>query len=252
MPGREPPLSVLITAEHASNAVPSRWAELFDGSRDVLTTHRAWDPGSLPLARALAEALGAKLMTGRWTRLLVDLNRSEHHPKRFSAFSRTLTAAEREELTRAVWRPHWQAYAEFVRNAPGRVIHLACHSFTPVLDGKVRSTDIGLLHDPSRPDEDTFCRALQKALRARDPDRAVQRNRPYRGTSDGLGAWHRRMFDDSKLITLEIELNQRFAEGREAVAVRMAIVTAAVEAIDTLAGGDQRVPSIQNRSPAAS
>lgn len=233
MSGRGPPVSVLITAEHASNAIPSRWAGLFERDPGALKTHRAWDPGSVLLARALAEALGATLMVGRWSRLLVDLNRSEHHPRRFSEFTKGLSDAEREELTRAIWRPHWKAYADFVRGAPGRVVHLACHSFTPVLEGRARTTDIGVLHDPSRPDEDAFCKQLQKAVRRQAQDLAVHRNRPYKGTSDGIGAWHRRVFDDSKLITLEIELNQRFAEGAEAVRVRDAIVRAAVGSLQS-------------------
>lgn len=232
MPGEESPVSVLITAEHGSNAIPSRWTGLFERNPVVLGTHRAWDAGSLPLARALAGALDAKLMAGRWSRLLIDLNRSEHHPRRFSEFTKSLSRAERDELSEAIWRPHWKAYEEFVRDAPGRVVHLACHSFTPNLDGKVRTTDIGLLHDPSRPDEDAFCKRFQRAIRSRAPGLAVHRNRPYRGTSDGLGAWHRQRFDDSKLITLEIELNQRFASGPDAVQVRQVLVEALRRSLD--------------------
>lgn len=234
MPGRESPVSFLITAEHATNAIPSRWVGLFGDDPGVLETHRAWDPGSVKLARALAGRLDAPLMAGRWSRLLVDLNRSENHPRRFSEFSKGLSDAERGELVRAIWQPHWNDYAAFVEETPGRVIHLACHSFTPVLDGRTRSTDIGLLHDPSRPDEDAFCKRLQKAIKAALPELAVHRNRPYKGTSDGLGSWHRRHFDDSKLITLEIELNQRFASGPDAVRVREAVVLAVLRVVDGL------------------
>lgn len=226
MPGRKPPVSLLITAEHASSAIPSRWAALCEADRGVLDTHRGWDRGSLSLARALAGRLSAPLMKGQWSRLLVDLNRSHDHPRRFSEFSKRLDAAERAELTEAIWRPHWAAYADFVRYATGRVVHLACHSFTPILDGKQRSTDIGLLHDPSRHVEDAFCRRLQEAIRAELPELAVHRNRPYKGTSDGLGSWHRKRFDDDRLTTLEIELNQRFASGPDAVRVREAVVRA--------------------------
>lgn len=42
----------------------------------------------------------------------------------------------------------------------------------------------------------------------------------------GAHADHRARFDDSRLITLEIELNQRFAAGSEAVHARQALVLA--------------------------
>ncbi|MEE4331044.1 MAG: N-formylglutamate amidohydrolase [Wenzhouxiangella sp.] len=231
MPGPEPAVSLLITAEHARHAIPARWTQRFSAPPDVLRSHRGWDPGSLPLARALSRALKAELMTGRWSRLLVDLNRSEHHPRRFSEFARELSGHERDELTDTVWRPHWRTYAEFIQRAPGRVVHLACHSFTPELDGKIRPTDIGLLHDPARRAEDAFCRRLQSAIRARASGLDVHRNRPYRGTSDGIGSWHRKCFGEDKLISLEIELNQRFAAGPGAFRIREMMVQAVRESL---------------------
>lgn len=235
MPGPESAVSILITAEHASYAIPARWKDRFKASPDLLSSHRGWDRGSLPMARALSQAMNAELIPGRWSRLLVDLNRSEKHPRRFSEFSQALSIRERDTLTKTVWRPHWQTYADFVHRAPHRVVHLACHSFTPELDGQVRSTDIGLLHDPGRPDEDAFCKLLQSEIRARAPELAVHRNRPYRGTSDGIGSWHRRHFGDDRLITLEIELNQRFAAGPRAASIRE-MITEAVRAALTAFG----------------
>ncbi|MDX1625204.1 MAG: N-formylglutamate amidohydrolase [Wenzhouxiangellaceae bacterium] len=241
MPDREPPVpllrspSILVTAEHASNAVPREWQSLFDGHDQVLAGHRGWDPGTSALSERLADALDAPLLTGRWSRLLVDLNRSERHPRRFSEFTRGLADADRRALTDAYWQPHWNAYADALERSAGRLVHLACHSFTPVLDGKRRSTDVGLLHDPSRAAETRFCRELQRALQERLPDAKVHRNQPYRGTSDGIGAWHRRSTGEDRLVTVEIEVNQAWVGGRRWPALKTVVVEAVEQALESIA-----------------
>jgi predicted N-formylglutamate amidohydrolase len=205
-------ISWLVTAEHASNRVPERWRPLFAGHEDVLESHRGWDPGSLVMAQALAAGLGAPLLQGRVSRLLIDLNRSANHPGRFSAFSRNLPPADKAELIKRYWQPHWSDYRSRLDTLPGRIIHLACHSFTPILDGKTRATDIGLLYDPSRPSETRFCRALGEQIRLAFPDFRVHMNQPYRGVSNGLGQQHRRQYPDDRLISFELEINQRLLD----------------------------------------
>ena len=37
-----------------------------------------------------------------------------------------------------------------------QVLHVAVHSFTPVLHGERRNADVGLLYDPARPRERAF------------------------------------------------------------------------------------------------
>ncbi|MDT8410336.1 MAG: N-formylglutamate amidohydrolase [Wenzhouxiangellaceae bacterium] len=209
MPGREPPVSFLISAEHASNQVPKPWQHLFAGQRSVLDSHRGWDPGSGELARALAAALDAPLLEGRFTRLLIDLNRSAGHPRHFSEFTRGLPPAEKRELVERYWQPHWDCYGECLESLPGQIIHIACHSFSPVLDGRSRRTDIGLLYDPSRPLEAHYCRTLGTALREALPEFTIHMNQPYLGVSNGMGQQHRRLHDDRRLVTLELEINQR-------------------------------------------
>jgi predicted N-formylglutamate amidohydrolase len=212
MPAGKPPVSALISAEHASNAVPATYRSLFAGNETMLDSHHAWDPGSRNLARKIARVLNVPRLEGRVTRLLVDLNRSANHPRRLSAFSKVLPAADRIELIQRYWEPHWKAYADTVARMPGQVVHIACHSFTPVLDGKVRGTDIGLLFDPSRKREKAWCRQLQAAIQNQLPDLKVHMNQPYRGTSNGLGQQHRKVFNDRKLITLEIEVNTELVD----------------------------------------
>lgn len=208
MPPGQPDLSILITAEHASNAVPGEWARCFSRHSEVLQTHRAWDPGSNELADLLASQLSAPLLKGQATRLLIDLNRSIGHPRLFSEFSRSLHQSERDRLVRSLHTPHWQAFRENI-DQPGRWLHIACHSFTPVLDGNIRRTDIGLLYDPSRAPEREWCNDLAANLRTQFPALSIHANQPYRGTSNGLGQQHRRHFPPDKLMTMELEINTR-------------------------------------------
>jgi len=207
-----PEISWLVSAEHASNAVPARWQPLFEGDPAPLADHRGWDLGSAELARALAGKLDAPLLEGRITRLLIDLNRSANHPQRFPALAKSLPVADRELLIRDYWQPHWDHYRAHLDELPGQIVHIACHSFTPMLGGRARNTDIGLLYDPSRPAEAGFCRALGERLRAAFPGLRIHMNRPYRGVSNGMGQQHRRLYPESRLITLELEINQRLVE----------------------------------------
>ncbi len=206
MPGRTAPVRSLITAEHASRRVPGRWAHCFEGQDEVLATHRAWDPGSGRLARLIANRLDAPLMLGGMTRLLVDLNRPSDHRNCFSAYSEGLSPDERQELLASYHQPYWQRYRDHVAQS-GRCLHLACHSFTPVLDGQRRLTDIGVLFDPGRALEARWCHGLIQDLRLAFPELRVHANQPYRGTSSGLGQQHRAQFAEDKLWTAELEIN---------------------------------------------
>lgn len=89
------------------------------------------------------------------------------------------------------------------------MIHVASHSFTPVLDGAVRNADIGLLYDPARSGEVELCRRWQAQLRALAPNLKVRRNYPYAGKSDGFTAYLRRRFPAEVYIGIELEINQQ-------------------------------------------
>ncbi|RFF32712.1 N-formylglutamate amidohydrolase [Wenzhouxiangella sediminis] len=231
MPGSKPPVRVLITCEHASRRIPGRFAQFFAGSESKLTGHRGWDPGTAELGRALARRLDAPLLAGRASRLLIDLNRSASHPHRFSEFTRGLPPGERERIERDWWLPHWRAYREFVEGAAGRVVHIACHSFTPVLEGRERRVDIGLLYDPSRAPEKRLCRRLAAQISSRLPDLRVRMNVPYRGTANGLGQQHRRVFGPDRLVTIELEVNQALVDAEDWPGTKAGLVEAVAAAL---------------------
>jgi predicted N-formylglutamate amidohydrolase len=198
----------LFSCEHGGRELPPEYAPLFATAAEVLDSHRAWDPGSLEVCSALAGGLADAAYPATTTRLLVDLNRSLHHPKLFSEFTRGLPAAAREALVARWWRPWREAVADRIagwRSAGDAVRHFSVHSFTPVLDGRVRNADIGLLYDPARPSELEFCRALQALLAARDW--RVRLNYPYRGVTDGHTTALRRRFGEG-YAGIELEFNQ--------------------------------------------
>ncbi|HVS10859.1 MAG TPA: N-formylglutamate amidohydrolase [Planctomycetota bacterium] len=209
-PGRAG-LELLLTCEHGGHSVPARWRPLFRGQRRLLASHRGWDIGALRVARALARRLDVPLVASTTTRLLVDLNRSLGHRKLLSELTRGLPREERARLIERHWRPH---RAEVERRcersiaAGRRVLHVAVHSFTPVLDGQVREVDVGLLYDPARALERRIGRAMQRELARALPKLRVRRNQPYHGTSDGLTTHLRRRFDAGAYAGIELELNQ--------------------------------------------
>lgn len=205
-----------MTSEHGGNEVPADFAPLFHGSDHELRSHLGWDPGTLGLARELAGRLGADLLTSTVTRLLVDLNRSPHNPRVFSRLTRGLPLAERAGLLERFHRPHWNAAREAVLAGiarSGRALHLAVHSFTPVLDGVTRKPDLALLYDPARPGELALASAWARALRNTLPAMAVGRNAPYRGNADGLTTHLRRLYANREYLGIEIEVNQRHLGG---------------------------------------
>jgi predicted N-formylglutamate amidohydrolase len=90
------------------------------------------------------------------------------------------------------------------------VAHFSIHSFTPVLRGVVRTTDVGVLYDPRRAVEKRGALFLQGKLAARLPDLRIRRNYPYTGYSDGHTTALRKRFPESRYAGFEIEVSQKF------------------------------------------
>tara|TARA_R110002049_G_scaffold54538_8_gene151818 strand:+ start:4930 stop:5709 length:780 start_codon:yes stop_codon:yes gene_type:complete len=211
LPQRDSP-AIVITCEHGGNHIPMTYRALFEARRELLDSHRGYDAGALCMARALAAALAAPLLATTTSRLLADLNRSATHPSVHAAFVRELPRAQRLRIVDRHHRPYRERAERMMREAiarAGRVIHIACHSFTPRLHGRVRSADIGLLYDPARIGEKALCADWKEALAAAAPDLRVRRNYPYLGSNDGLTAWLRTRLGADAYVGIELELNQQ-------------------------------------------
>jgi predicted N-formylglutamate amidohydrolase len=207
---------LLFTCEHGGNRIPARYAPLFREHERALRSHRGYDAGALSYARALARAFGAPLVYSTTSRLLVELNRSPHHPAFFSSVTRSLPLAERERIVERYYRPYRNAVESHVSGAArhgGGVLHISCHSFTPHMNGIARAAEIGLLYDAARKEEADFCTAWQRTIARFEPQWRVRRNYPYRGNADGLTTYLRSRFRGEVYRGIEIEVNQKFPLG---------------------------------------
>jgi predicted N-formylglutamate amidohydrolase len=208
----------LISCEHASNHVPDELITILGPQKKLLQSHRAYDQGALEAAQVIAEATGAKLISGTCTRLAVDLNRGQKNPRRFSVYTRTLNSDMLGKLEKVWYQPYRDSVKENISqiiNKNFQAVHLSIHSFTPVLNGIKRETDIGLLYDPSRKPERVFAAKFKESFAITNPHLRVRCNYPYKGVSDGIASWLRKQFEDTNYIGFEIELNQKLLKNSE-------------------------------------
>jgi predicted N-formylglutamate amidohydrolase len=219
----------IITCEHGGNRIPAAYRALFHDQDALLESHRGHDPGALLMAKTLAAALHAPLVVSTISRLLVDLNRSPGHPRLFSSPVREAPVTLRRDIVTAYYLPYREQVEHLVAQAVRRgrrVIHVSSHSFTPILDGKIRTADVGLLYHPERGGEVRLCARWKLALATQMPHLRVRRNYPYAGKGDGLTNHLRQRFSASDYLGIELEVNQEIAKqpARRWSAVRRILV----------------------------
>ena len=240
-------MDLVLSCEHASWALPSGLEDALGVPEDVLRSHRGWDAGAAWTAEQLAARFEAELFLGRVTRLAVDLNRSADNRRADSVFAQRLSEPQRQDLRRQYHAPHWDAVARALgrRVRRGPVLHLSVHSFTPVLHGKRRPMDIGLLYDPVRPLEAALARELKNLLSA--TGLKVARNAPYRGRDDGITRGMRARFAPERYAGIELELNQaQVRDGR----LEPAVFESVASALATILAGHLHPPGA-GRAPTA-
>lgn len=202
-------MKLLLTCEHGGNKVPSTYRSLFQDADTVLQSHRGWDPGTLGLFDLLKEDADAHFHS-TISRLLVELNRSPHHPALFSRYTKSLPLQERKKLLERYYLPYRSVVEEQVAQWTAKreaVMHVAVHSFTPVLNSEVRTLDIGLLYDPKRKTEKQWAERWREAMLAIDPALEIRMNKPYLGKADGFPT-HLRKLHRAHYAGIELEANQ--------------------------------------------
>lgn len=206
-------LKLLLTCEHAGNQIPAAYTEIFNGHQELIESHKGYDIGALELFNVL-KPLADKSFYDETTRLLIELNRSLHHPKLFSSITRELSDQEKTKIIKTHYQPYRDQIEQFIHDfvmAGRQILHIAVHTFTPVLNGEERDADIGLLYDPKRKSEQAFCKLWKQELQKENESLLVRHNYPYLGIADGFTTYLRRKFTGKEYIGIELEVNQKFA-----------------------------------------
>jgi predicted N-formylglutamate amidohydrolase len=201
------PGTIIITCEHGGNQVPVRYRSLFPD--DVLASHRGWDPGALDVAVAISEALEVPCFAHQTTRLLVEANRSLGSHQLFSEFSNALGDEDKQLILDKYYFPYRLRVENAVALAAKPVFHFSIHSFTPVLNGTVRTTDVGILFDPARAIELQAAQTIHNLLTRELPDLRMDFNEPYKGVDDGFTTYLRTRFAEDEYCGIEVEVNQK-------------------------------------------
>jgi predicted N-formylglutamate amidohydrolase len=197
---------LLLTCEHSSYAIPKSLKPLFQGAQEIISSHRGFDLGALSYARELSKRFDCPLYAGRVSRLVIDVNRSLHHPSLFSEYTKELSKKEKNDLIQKYWMPLRQNMLIAVGEGKG-VLHLSCHTFTPCLHGVNRSCDVGLLYDPARLEERLLAQEIYDQL-TKETSLRIRKNYPYKGKADGHTTSLRHIFVSAEYVGLEVEVNQ--------------------------------------------
>jgi predicted N-formylglutamate amidohydrolase len=200
----------IIVCEHASNRLP-RALGLLGLAPSDLERHIAFDPGAAALAAAIAERTRGALVQQRYSRLVIDCNRSPELPDAITTLSeatvvpgnRDLSPEARAERVAAIWRPFHDGLGRLLdqRRAAGRpAVLITIHSFTPVYHGVARPWHAGIITAPDR----RFADQVLMELR-RDHSLVVGDNEPY-SAQDKVDYTIRRHGFDRGLANVMIEV----------------------------------------------
>ncbi len=159
---------LIITCEHASAAIPTEYQQL-GLPLEELNRHIARDKGAKEVTEILAKKLGCFAIMGKYSRLLIDLNRRENEAELILTESdktsvpdnQNLTVAEREKRLQQYYRPYYEAIERQIKKLQAEGIKpviFSVHSYTPQLKGgEYRPWQAGILyHQPTELASDLY------------------------------------------------------------------------------------------------
>ncbi|CAI0896688.1 N-formylglutamate amidohydrolase [Serratia entomophila] len=190
----EPPAAVIETpqgaapfvllCDHAGQAIPRRLGDLGLPSGEI-DRHIGWDIGALSVSRLLSRHLDATLIHQRYSRLVIDCNRtpgiasSIPHLSELTSIPGNIDIEAEQALAREreIFLPYHRAIDSHLgerqmRARPTAIV--AMHSFTPVFKGDARPWPVGLLFNR----HPAFAHLLAELLQE-EGDLQVGINQPY-------------------------------------------------------------------------
>ena len=219
---------LVLTCEHASCEIPPEYNGL-GISEGEIQRHIGWDIGAYAVTSKITKLLDCTSICSLYSRLLIDCNRAlEDHdlivPRSDGTDIPGNSNLKNSDITKRIksfYEPFHSAVDDTLTNRedpPNCLISI--HSFTPVLAGKGRPFDLGILFDTH---EDLAKELGDKLYRK---DLRIRYNEPYSG-KDGLIFSARRHGKKHSLAYLEIEINNGIllhTSGIKITAVKIAAV----------------------------
>ena len=209
-------MKLILTCEHASNALPEEFRSLFFEQKVRLLTHEGFDIGAFDVYNGLKD-LAFFSSYYPWSRLLIEVNRSLHHPQLFSNISKLLDKTTKNYLI----SNYYHSYRNQLQQKIGEVIttgevvmHLSIHSFTPLFKGIIRDAEFGILYDPGRRSEVLWAEDFKRELKVKFDHFKIRKNYPYLGKADGFTTHLRKMFPENYL-GIELEINQKLFQKKD-------------------------------------
>ena len=198
---------LVFTCEHASNALPDPWMWP-EADRWLVDTHWASDIGAGAFTRRVARLMNAPAVLSRFSRLLIDPNRSLDSDTLFRQnadghqvqLNEALLEAERQQRIERFYEPYHAAVSTMVARSRGDTV-FSIHSFTDNYEGDARVLELGVLFDD---DEEAAYRLIRHLERA---GFHVLANEPWSGKG-GLAYSPVRHAKEFGWCALEIEARQ--------------------------------------------
>ena len=172
---------ILIIADHASNYVPKDNNNL--GLPDsFLDQHIAFDIGVKELSLDLSNRLKCRVIQGKYSRLLIDLNRDLDDPtvipeivdRKIIPGNIGLSKSEIRARVKKIYNTYHHEIEQTIKNEKIKVI-LSLHSFNPIFKNKKRLLKFGILSSEDK----NLSRIIIDQLRLQKIN--VGDNEPYKG-----------------------------------------------------------------------
>ncbi len=181
---------IVLVCEHASRHIP----KYFNGlglADEIESSHIAWDPGALDLAKCLSSKFDAPLVHSNISRLVYDCNRGLGEASAMTARSElfdvpgnvNISTSEAQARIEQIYNPFSTALNEVIaekKSLANVPLLVTIHSFTPVYFGQKRDVEIGILHS-----NDSRLADEMLSLAPMFGDIKIEHNQPY-GPEDGV------------------------------------------------------------------
>jgi predicted N-formylglutamate amidohydrolase len=176
---------ILIIVDHASNHV-SKEDNKLGLPNSFLNQHIAFDLGVKELSLDLSTRLKCKLIQGKYSRLLIDLNRDLDDPtiipeivdKKIIPGNIGLSKSELRLRVKKIYNKYHNEIDRTIKNEKVKVI-LSLHSFNPIFKNKKRLLEFGVLSNEDK----NLSSIIFDQLRSQNMN--VGDNKPYKGNLIG-------------------------------------------------------------------